>query len=209
MLKSYNVGLEKELSGLGWRWLIRPIAEYVMLPAFQFIHSFVPNYGLVIIIFSVLLKLLLNPLTASSMKSMKKMQALQPMMNEIKKSTRKIHSTVPCHSPVMLRPGCRREWPHQHHGKGHECAKVAHAVRTDAEEHDPQRPGDAHEDGPEPVAERSFRDDQASRAILHTSGQAVHRVDQVVAGEDQGPDGVGGGGGAAEAFSAACLIGSP
>ena len=83
VLKSYNVGLE-ETVGLGWRWLIRPIAEYIMLPSFQFIHSFVPNYGLVIIIFSILLKLLLNPLTASSMKSMKKMQALQPMMNEIK-----------------------------------------------------------------------------------------------------------------------------
>ncbi|MFZ1081282.1 MAG: membrane protein insertase YidC [Candidatus Kryptoniota bacterium] len=83
VLRSYNVGLE-ETVGLGWRWLIRPIAEYIMLPSFQFIHSFVPNYGLVIIIFSILLKLLLNPLTASSMKSMKKMQALQPMMNEIK-----------------------------------------------------------------------------------------------------------------------------
>lgn len=83
ILKSYNVGLE-ETVGLGWRWLIRPIGEYVMLPAFQFIHSFIPNYGVAIIIFSILLKLLLNPLTASSMKSMRKMQALQPMMNEIK-----------------------------------------------------------------------------------------------------------------------------
>jgi YidC/Oxa1 family membrane protein insertase len=83
VLKSYNVGLE-ETVGLGWRWLIRPIGEYLMLPAFQFIHSFIPNYGVAIIIFSILLKLLLNPLTASSMKSMRKMQALQPMMNEIK-----------------------------------------------------------------------------------------------------------------------------
>ena len=83
ILKSYNVGLE-ETVGLGWRWIIRPISEYVMLPAFQFIHSFIPNYGVAIVIFSILLKLLLNPLTASSMKSMRKMQALQPMMNEIK-----------------------------------------------------------------------------------------------------------------------------
>ncbi|HUI31484.1 MAG TPA: membrane protein insertase YidC [Candidatus Acidoferrales bacterium] len=83
LLKSYNVGLE-ETVGLGWRWIIRPIGEYVMLPAFQFIHLFIPNYGVAIIIFSILLKLLLNPLTASSMKSMRKMQALQPMMNEIK-----------------------------------------------------------------------------------------------------------------------------
>ena len=83
ILKSYNVGLE-ETVGLGWRWIIRPISEYLMLPTFQFIHSFIPNYGVAIIILSILLKILLNPLTVSSMKSMRKMQALQPMMNEIK-----------------------------------------------------------------------------------------------------------------------------
>ncbi len=82
-LKSYHLGLE-QMVGLGWKWVIRPIAEYVMLPAFEFLHTFIPNYGLVIIIFSILLKLLLNPLTISSMKSMRKMQALQPMMEEIK-----------------------------------------------------------------------------------------------------------------------------
>jgi YidC/Oxa1 family membrane protein insertase len=83
ILKSYKVGLE-DIVGLGWKWVIRPIAEYVMLPSFEFLHSFIPNYGLVIILFSIILKLLLNPLTVSSMKSMRKMQALQPMMEEIK-----------------------------------------------------------------------------------------------------------------------------
>ncbi len=83
ILKGYNVGLE-EIVGLGWKWVIRPIAEYIMLPAFEFLHSFIPNYGIVIILFSIILKLLLNPLTVSSMKSMRKMQALQPMMEEIK-----------------------------------------------------------------------------------------------------------------------------
>ncbi len=83
LLKSYNVGLE-ETVGMGFKWIIRPIAEYIMLPSFEFIHSFIPNYGIVIIIFSIVLKILLNPLTLSSMKSMRKMQALQPMMNDIK-----------------------------------------------------------------------------------------------------------------------------
>ncbi len=83
ILKSYNVGLE-ETVGLGWRLVVRPIAEYIMLPLFGFFHSFIPNYGFVIILFSLLIKLALNPLTASSMKSMRKMQALQPMMAEIK-----------------------------------------------------------------------------------------------------------------------------
>jgi len=83
LLKSYSLGLDK-IVGLGWTWLIRPISEYVMLPLMSFIHYLVPNWGLVIIIFSIIIKIALHPLTRSSMRSMKKMQALQPLMNEIK-----------------------------------------------------------------------------------------------------------------------------
>lgn len=71
-------------SFLGLTFIIRPIAEYLMLPLLKFLHSFIPNYGIVIIIFSLLIKILLHPLTKQSMKSMKKMQLLQPMMNEIR-----------------------------------------------------------------------------------------------------------------------------
>jgi YidC/Oxa1 family membrane protein insertase len=71
-------------SFLGLTFIIRPIAEYLMLPLLKFLHSFIPNYGIVIIIFSLLIKILLQPLTNQSMKSMKKMQLLQPMMNEIR-----------------------------------------------------------------------------------------------------------------------------
>jgi YidC/Oxa1 family membrane protein insertase len=83
LLKSYDVGLDK-IVGLGWTWLIRPISEYVMLPLMSFLHYLIPNWGLVIIAFSIIIKVVLHPLTRSSMRSMKKMQALQPLMNEIK-----------------------------------------------------------------------------------------------------------------------------
>jgi YidC/Oxa1 family membrane protein insertase len=83
LLKSFSLGLDK-IVGLGWAWLIRPISEYVMLPLMSFIHYLVPNWGLVIIVFSIIIKIALHPLTRSSMRSMKKMQALQPLMNEIK-----------------------------------------------------------------------------------------------------------------------------
>lgn len=83
LLKSYNNGLEGIMS-LGWAWLIRPIAEYAFLPVLSGIHYVIPNWGLVIIMFSVLIKIALHPLSKSSMKSMKRMQALQPMMEEIK-----------------------------------------------------------------------------------------------------------------------------
>jgi len=83
LLSSYERDLDHILS-LGWTWLIRPIAVYVMIPLFKVIHLVVPNWGLVIIVFSIIIKVVLHPLTRSSMKSMKRMQALQPMMEEIR-----------------------------------------------------------------------------------------------------------------------------
>jgi YidC/Oxa1 family membrane protein insertase len=83
VLESYKNGLERIMS-LGWAWIIRPISEYIMLPLFTAIHYVVPNWGLVIIIFSILIKIALHPLSKSQMSSMKKMQKLQPMMNEIR-----------------------------------------------------------------------------------------------------------------------------
>jgi YidC/Oxa1 family membrane protein insertase len=54
------------------------------MPLFGFLHSFIPNYGLVIIIFSIIIKLVLYPLTKSSMRSMQRMQKLQPLITELR-----------------------------------------------------------------------------------------------------------------------------
>ncbi len=83
LLKSYDVGLDKMLS-LGAAWIIRPISEYFILPLFKLINYVVPNFGFVIIIFSIIIKLLLHPLTKKQMYSMRKMQKLTPMMTEIR-----------------------------------------------------------------------------------------------------------------------------
>jgi len=83
IVKSYGVGLEQVMN-LGAAWIIRPISEYVMIPVFTLLRSLIPNYGIVLIVFALLMKLALNPLTKTSMRSMKKMQALQPMMTEIR-----------------------------------------------------------------------------------------------------------------------------
>jgi YidC/Oxa1 family membrane protein insertase len=82
LLRSYDVGIDKMLS-LGI-WLIRPISEYVILPLFKLLNSFISNFGLVIIVFSILIKVALHPLTKKQMHSMKKMQKLQPMMTELR-----------------------------------------------------------------------------------------------------------------------------
>lgn len=83
VVKAFNKSLDQIMS-LGWAWVIRPISEYVMLPLFSFLRWLIPNYGLVIIIFSIIIKVVLHPLTKTSMKSMKQMQQLQPLMAEIR-----------------------------------------------------------------------------------------------------------------------------
>ena len=65
-------------------WMIRPIAQYVVAPAFAFLSTFIPNYGLVIIVFALLVKLLLWPLTAVSYRNAAKMRELQPQLAAVK-----------------------------------------------------------------------------------------------------------------------------
>lgn len=72
------------LINFGWRFLIRPIGEYFMLPIFRFIHNFVPNYGIAILIFAFIIKILLHPLSISQMRSAQKMQLLAPEMEKIR-----------------------------------------------------------------------------------------------------------------------------
>ncbi len=83
LIKSMDRGLDHIMS-LGAAWIIRPITEYVMLPLFGFLHLFISNWGIVIIVFSIIIKVALHPLTKTSMNSMRKMQKLQPMMTEIR-----------------------------------------------------------------------------------------------------------------------------
>ncbi len=71
----------------GWdafEWMTRPLAIAVFIPTFGFLSSVIDNYGLVIILFCLLIKIVLLPLTLSSYKSMAKMRELQPKMQEIK-----------------------------------------------------------------------------------------------------------------------------
>ncbi|MCK9211358.1 MAG: membrane protein insertase YidC [Ignavibacteriaceae bacterium] len=107
LFKNYGKNFDKiiDFGGfIGLKIIVRPIAEYLMLPLFKFLHLFIPNYGFVIIVFSLIIKLVTYPLTKSSMHSMKKMQMLQPKIAEIKekfkddptklnKETMKLYST--------------------------------------------------------------------------------------------------------------------
>ncbi|NQW29121.1 MAG: membrane protein insertase YidC [Ignavibacteria bacterium] len=66
----------------GWKWIIKPIGEYFMLPTLKFIHSGIANYGVAIILFALLMKLLLYPLSITQLKSAQKMKLVGPLVNE-------------------------------------------------------------------------------------------------------------------------------
>lgn len=83
LLTAYNKDLEKTMR-FSLDFIVRPIAQYFIIPFFTFLHKFIPNYGLVIIIFAIVLKIILNPLTKKQMSSMKKMGQLNPKMTAIK-----------------------------------------------------------------------------------------------------------------------------
>lgn len=68
----------------GWlSWFSNPFVRFIVIPFFTFLSGYISNYGLVIIIFAVLVKLVLSPLTISSYRSMAAMRELQPQMAEI------------------------------------------------------------------------------------------------------------------------------
>lgn len=81
-LESYNLGLEK-LINLGWGPL-KYINRYAVIPVFNSLQSLNWNFGVIILILTLLLKIVLSPLTYRSYLSTAKMRILKPEMDEIK-----------------------------------------------------------------------------------------------------------------------------
>jgi YidC/Oxa1 family membrane protein insertase len=80
-LKKYDLQLEKQIS-LGWKifsWLNR----FLVIPIFSFLNSFNLNYGIIILILTVILKLLLLPIAYKTVLSSAKMKVLKPEIDEI------------------------------------------------------------------------------------------------------------------------------
>ena len=80
---------QRGLSALNIKRVIpsRPLIgwlETILKLGLQLIHRVVPNYGLAIILLTILVKLLLTPLTKKSQKSMLHMQELSPKVTEIR-----------------------------------------------------------------------------------------------------------------------------
>lgn len=82
-LKKYDVGLE-ELVMLG-KNVIKFFNKYVIVPIFNWLDNYIGNYGIIILILTLIIKIVLFPLTFKSFQSQAKMKVLKPMVDEIGK----------------------------------------------------------------------------------------------------------------------------
>ena len=86
VLREYGKDIElPQLINLGWKW-IAWFNRYVVIPIFNFLESHVTlNYGLIILLLTLIIKLVLFPLTYKSYMSQAKMRVLKPQIDEINK----------------------------------------------------------------------------------------------------------------------------
>lgn len=80
-LKSYNYGFEKIVPLGGW--LVRWINRGVIIPVFDLFGRFIGNYGIIILLLTLLIKLVISPLTIKSYLSSAKMNVLRPELDKI------------------------------------------------------------------------------------------------------------------------------
>ncbi len=82
-LKKMDVSLT-EIIPLGWSFLSL-INKFFILPIFHFLGKFISNYGIIIFLLAVIIKLVTFPFTYKSTISMAKMKVLKPEIDELKK----------------------------------------------------------------------------------------------------------------------------
>jgi YidC/Oxa1 family membrane protein insertase len=69
---------------LGWT-PVNVVNKYVIIPIFNFLENYIGNYGIIIMILVLVIKLFLSPLSYKSYLSMAKTKVLKPEMDEFKK----------------------------------------------------------------------------------------------------------------------------
>ena len=79
LLADYNNSLKQAIN-FGWfDFLAKPL-----LIVMNFIHQLIPNYGVAILLLTILIKIVFWPLGTKSYKSMNEMKKVQPLMQEIR-----------------------------------------------------------------------------------------------------------------------------
>lgn len=80
-LKSYDQKFEKVIP-LGGK-LVGFISRYVIIPTFNWLSKFIANYGIIILILTLMIKLVISPLTFKSYASSAKMKVIKPEVDKI------------------------------------------------------------------------------------------------------------------------------
>ena len=81
LLTTYENGLH-DIINLGWG-IFGWVNKYAVIPVFDFLDGFDMNYGIIILILTILLKLVLSPITYKTYLSGAKMRVLKPEINEL------------------------------------------------------------------------------------------------------------------------------
>ena len=80
-LKSYGQKYEKIIPLGGW--LVGWFTKYAIIPMFDFFSRFISNFGLIILLMTIVIKIVVFPLTYKSYASSAKMSALKPELDKI------------------------------------------------------------------------------------------------------------------------------
>jgi len=65
------------------RFISAPMVKYIIIPYFEYFGNFLGNFGIALIVFGILVKLILYPLTKKSFQSQAAMRELQPEVKEL------------------------------------------------------------------------------------------------------------------------------
>ena len=79
-VSNLGVGIEEKI--LGWQWLSS--VSWLVYSIMIFMYGLIPNYGVVVVLFAILIKTVTYPLMAKQLRSSKKMQEINPLLNNIK-----------------------------------------------------------------------------------------------------------------------------
>lgn len=86
VLKKYNLKMESIVDlGSGMFSFVKYINRYIIIPVFNFFASFIHNYGWVIALLTIFIRLVTSPLTYTSYLSGAKMKVLRPELDALKK----------------------------------------------------------------------------------------------------------------------------
>ncbi len=80
-LKQYDISLDK-LINLGYS-ILRPVNRYLVIPVFNLLRNYIGNFGIIILLLTIFIKVILLPFTYKSYLSQAKMKALKPEMDEL------------------------------------------------------------------------------------------------------------------------------